>query len=172
MLILSASLQNRPILSLRTGGVVATTTGLIINPNNLKIEGFYCQDKFDKSQKVLVSIEVRDILPQGIVVNDHESLSDASDLVRLQPVMDIGFDVINKTVVTASKTRVGKVGDYAADSSSLYIQKLYVQRSLLKSIGGGQLSIDRNSIIEITNKKIIVQEILKPLKGSVATATN
>jgi hypothetical protein len=66
---------------------------------------------------------------------------------------------------------LGKVNDFAADSQTLYIQKLYIGQPLLKSLSGGQLSVDRTHIVEITNKKIVVQDILRPTKaGAPVTA--
>lgn len=161
MLLLSASLLNQPVLSLRTGGTVAIAQTPIINPNNMKIEGFYCQDSRSGQQLVLVSQDIRDIIKQGFVVNDFDVLAEPEDLVRLEDVMKIRFDLMGKPVVTVSKDKVGKVNDYAADQETLYIQKLYVGQSLLKSLGGGQLSVDRSQIVEITNKKIIVQDLVQ-----------
>jgi len=152
-------------MSLRTGGAVASTLAPIINPNNLKIEGFYCQDKFSKDTLILVTSEIRDIIDQGIVVNDHDALSQADELVRLKDLIKLSFDVLGKPVVTVTKERLGKVNDYAADDQTLYIQKLYVGQSILKSLSGGQLSVDRTNIVEITNRKIIIQEILRPTKA-------
>lgn len=171
MLQLSAAIIGKPILSLQTGAPVGQTLGAIINPNNLKIEGFYCQDRFEKKQMILLSLEIRDILPQGLVVNDHHALSDPDELIRLKDVLALGFDLIGKPVYTVGKHRIGKVADYAADSTSLYIQKLYVHRSILKSLNTGQLSVDRTNIVEITSKKIVIQEILKGTPaGAPATA--
>ncbi len=161
MLQLSAAIIGKPILSLQTGSPVGETLGVIINPNNLKIEGFYCQDRFEKKQMILLSQEVRDILPQGLVVNDHHALTDPDELVRLKDVLDLRFELFGKPVHTVSRARIGKVADFAVDSSSLYVQKLYVARSILKSLNTGQLSVDRSNIVEITNRKIVIQEILK-----------
>lgn len=162
---------NKPVLSLRTGGAIATTISPIINPNNLKIEGFYCQDKFEKkSPTILLTQDIREILTQGLVVNDHEALTDPSELIRLKKVLDLDFELIGKPVVTVNKEKLGKVNDFAAEKETLYIQKLYVGQSLLKSLSTGQLSVDRSNIIEITNKKVVIQEILKPIKSSVPAA--
>ena len=165
MLQLSAALIGKDVLSLQTGAPVGTTIGAIINPNNLKIEGFYCQDRFEKKPMILLSQEIRDILPQGLVVNDHHALTEPGELIRLKKILDMGFELIGKPVQTVSKERIGKVADFAADSSTLYIQKLYVSRSILKSLNTGQLSVDRNDIVEITNKRIVINEILKPVKS-------
>ncbi len=161
MLQLSASLLNKSVLSLRTGTAIATITAPIINPDNLKIEGFYCEDRFDKRQLVLLYQDIRDILAKGYVVNDHDVLVEPEELVRLQKVMETNFDLIGKHVVTLSKQKVGKVSDYAAETSTMYVQKIYVAQSILKSLTGGSLSIDRSQINEITPKRIIIDDLLK-----------
>ena len=43
----------------------------------------------------------------------------------------------------------------------MYVQKIYVAQTLLKSFTGGSLSIDRNQINEITPKRIIINELAK-----------
>jgi len=161
MLQLSESLLNKPVMSLRTGQAVATAQEPIINPNNLKIEGFYCTDRFNRQELILLYQDIRDIIPQGFVVDDHDVLVEPSELVRLKDIMHIGFTLIGKPVVTVGKQRIGKVSDYATEMETLYIQKLYVSQSMLKSFTGGSLGIDRNQINEITDKKIIINELLK-----------
>jgi sporulation protein YlmC with PRC-barrel domain len=161
MLQLSESMLNRPVMSLRTGQQVATAVTPIINPNNLKIEGFYCTDRFNKDQLILLYQDIRDIIPQGFVIDDHDVLAEPSELVRLRDVLEIGFKLIGKPVETTSKEHVGKVSDYATEIETMYIQKLYVSQSLFKSFAGGNLGIDRNQINEITDRKIIINELLK-----------
>jgi len=148
-------------MSLRTGQPVATAVEPIINPNNLKIEGFYCTDKFSKDELVLLYQDIRDVIAQGFVVDDHAVLVEAHELVRLKDVMKLGFTLIGKPVVTVGKERVGKVNDYATEMETMYIQKLYVGQSVLKSFSGGSLGVDRTQINEITDKKIIINELLK-----------
>lgn len=157
---LSESLVGRPVMSLRTGQSVATTTAAIFNPNNLKLEGFYCQDKFTRKELILLYQDVRDVIPQGIVVNDHDVLAEPQELVRLKKVMDIGFELIGKQVVTLSKQRLGKVTDYATEVETMYVQKLYVSQGILKGLTRGNLALDRSQINEITDKKIIVNDLL------------
>ncbi len=170
MLKLSAALLNQPIMSLRTGAPVATTESLIINPNNLKIEGFYCIDRFNGQRLILLQQDIRDIMPQGIAINDHDVLSEPEDLIRLQDTLKINFQILGKSVVTDAKKRLGKVNDFAADSQSLYIQKIYVSQSVFKSFSGGQLSIDRDQVIEITPHKIVVQDPLQLTRASLPAA--
>lgn len=152
---------NRPVMSLRTGTQVATATEPIINPNNLKIEGFYCTDRFDNKKLILLCQDIRDTIPQGFVIDDHDVLAEPEELVRLEKVLKLEFELLGKPIQTVSKQKVGKVGDYAVETSSMYIQKIYATQSLLKSLTGGSLSIDRSQINEITDKRIIINDLLK-----------
>jgi sporulation protein YlmC with PRC-barrel domain len=168
MLQLSATLLKKSVLSLRTGSPIATITGLIINPDNLKIEGFYCEDRFNKQRLVLLCQDIRDTLPQGYVVDDHDVLTEPDELVRLQKVMQMSFTLIGKPVLTVGGEKLGKVSDYAAETGSMYIQKIYVSQSILKSFTGGSLSIDRSQINEITPKRIIVNDLESKVPATVA----
>lgn len=159
MLQLSGSLLHRSVLSLRTGGVVGTTLSAIINPNNLKLEGFYCLEAFEKKTTVLLYQDIRDNIPQGLVVNDHDALVDPAELVRLKKTMDLHFELIGKKVVTTSHHKLGKVSDYATEMDTMYIQKVYVAQSVFKNLTGGNLGIDRSQIVEITDKKIVVHDL-------------
>lgn len=168
MLQLSKSLLNRPIISLRTGSSIGTTQGTIINPNNLKIEGFYCFDAFNKRQRaILLYQDIRDIGSQGIFVNDHEVLTHPDELIRLKEIIAHNFELLGKPVVTVNKTKLGKVSDYAVEAETMYVQKIYVARSVFKSLSMGSLSVDRSQIVEITSRRIIIQE---PLQGVPATS--
>ncbi len=170
MLQLSDALINRPILSLRTGAQIATAMVPIINPNNLKVEGWYCQDRFSKETLVLLEQDVRDIIRQGIVVNDHDVLTEPEELVRLKEILDYEFELIGKPVVTTSNKRVGKINDYAVEVETLYIQKIYVGQSIMRSLGNGSLSVDRSQITQITNRKVVIQDPLQPKKAGMSTA--
>ena len=172
MLQLSSSLLNKSVLSLRTGTPIATVTSAIINPNNLKIEGFYCLDRFSKEELVLLYQDIRDVMPQGFVVNDHDVLAEPEELVRLKDVMQLGFELVGKQVVTTSKQKVGKVSDYAAETETMYIQKIYVAQSILKSLTGGSLSIDRTQINEITPRRVIINELTKSAPAAATAAIN
>jgi uncharacterized protein YrrD len=171
MLKLVHSLLNQSVVSLRTGGLIAHIDSAIVNPNNLKIEGFYCVDSRSRQRLVLLVQDIRDMVPQGIVVDDHDVLVEPDELVRLEKVLKLDYELIGKPVQTAKKQRLGKVNDYAVDDQSFYVQKLYVERSLLKSISNGQLSIDRSEIVEVTDKRVIIKELQKTSKSGLPVAS-
>jgi uncharacterized protein YrrD len=166
-------LLNSPIISLRNGGRLGETTGFVINPKNLKIEALYCDIPTSKSKMFLLTQDIRDISQNGILINDYADLSEADDLIRLKRLIESQFTILDKPVVTVNKDKLGKVKDYAIDSGSLFVHKLYVIQPIYKDITGKQLVIDRSQIIEVTNSKIIVKEVFGSVKieKTISTAT-
>lgn len=155
---LSSIYYNRKVLSLRTGGPVGQALSPVINPNNLKIEGWYATAQGSREAMVLPVPEVRDIISKGIVVDDHTAMTPVEDLVRLRKVIDTAYEPIGKQVITEGKKKLGKVQDYAVDTESMFIKKLYVGQSLLKNFSAQQLVIDRSQIVEINDRIIKVRE--------------
>ncbi len=170
MLALGHQYITKPILSLRTGAPVGNTLRPIIDPNNLKIEGWHAEDRFTKKRGVMLSQDVRDVLMQGFVVNDHDAITDPHELVRLEKLLQIDFALIGKPVYTDRKKRVGKVTDYAFDKDSFFIQRLYITESVFKNLGGGTRLIDRTQIVEVTDRKIVVREATAQNQASVPAA--
>ena len=165
MLVLSKMILQRPVMSLRTSSQVATATQAIINPNNLRIEVFFCVDSLERSkQLILLHKDIRDVLTAGLIIDDHADLAEPEDLIRLKKTIDLHFEIIGKKVKTQSNKRLGKVVDYAVDPESMMIKKIYTSQSLVKNFMGGTLSIDRNQVIEITNKEIIVQDAVEKVE--------
>ena len=152
-------------MSLRSGGPIAIIKEPIINPNNLLIEGWICEDNRDRSQLVLLSNDIRDVLPQGFAVNDHDALSDVEDLVRLQELLALKFNLLGLKVTSESGKHYGKISDYAFETNNMYVQKLYASQSLVKNFSGGTLSIDRAQIVEVTNKRIVIEDPTEKARG-------
>ena len=162
MLQLSNFLYNRPVMSLRTGGQIATAIAPVLNPKSLKVEGFYCQDSLSHKQLILLGQDIREASRRGFIVDDYDVLVEPDDLVRLREVLELAFELLKKPVETVSKQKVGRVNDYAIEMSTMYIQKLYVGQPIWKSLTGGSLSVDRNQIVEVTTRRIIINELLQP----------
>ena len=156
MLRLSASLRNQPVLSLRSGGSIATAIEPIINPHNLKIVGWWCKAAGGQ-ELALLTDNVREILTTGLAVNDEADLSDQQDLVRHKDILEIRFQLMDKLVRT-KRQKLGKVSDFSYNDG-FFVQKLYVARSLVKVFAKEDtLLIDRSQILEVTDNYILVND--------------
>jgi uncharacterized protein YrrD len=158
MLLQSQQLLNSDVLSLHTGRVIASTYGLIINPDKLEVVGFYCESGGNKDPDILLTQDVRDIAPGKLLVNSHEAVAPASELIRLKDLLDLKFTILDKQVKTESGKRLGKVEEYVVETNSFMIQKLYVKQSILKNLTANSLVIDRQQIIEVSNSAITVTD--------------
>lgn len=165
MLLQSRQISGAQILSLHTGRPIAQVNEPIINPHNLEVVGFYVANPRSRQQPlVLLSNDVRDIAPKKVLVNSADELTAATDLVRLQDTLKIRFSLLGKLVKTTSKRRLGRVEEYVIDTESNLVQKIYVKQSLLKSLAVNSLVIDRQQIVEVTDRQITVSDatVAKP----------
>jgi sporulation protein YlmC with PRC-barrel domain len=121
-------------------------------------------------QLVLLSGDIRDILPQGFAVNDHEVLTEAKELIRLKEVLELRFELLGLKVTSESGKNYGKINDFAYETNNLFVQKLYVSQSIVKNFSGGTLSVDRSQIIEVTNRRIIIEDPTEPARGHAQSA--
>jgi hypothetical protein len=156
MLMMSKSLYGRPIISLRSEGHIGIAVEPIINPHNLKILGWWCKTS-GGGRQVLLTESVREMAPDGLMVDDEASLSSPAELARHQGLLDIKFQLPDKLVKT-KRSKLGKVSDYTFDES-MFVQKLYVSRSLTKIFSSEDtLIIDRSQILEVTDHHILVED--------------
>lgn len=155
-------------MSLRIGAPIATAEEPIINPHNLKILGWWCKDPETKDKLILLADEVREIMPGSLAVNDQDALSEPEDLVRHREILEIHFKLHDKLVRT-KRQRLGKVSDYSYNEG-LFVQKLYVQRSLMKVFSAeDMLIVDRTQILEVTDRHILVRDVeIKATESSMA----
>lgn len=148
---------NQPIVSLRTGGVIGVAKEPIINPHNLKILGWWCKTPDSNREAVLLAEDVRESSPAGLLINDAEELADPEDLARHKEILDIHFELMDKTV-KSKRHKLGKVSDYSYNEG-MFVQKLYVARPLVKIFSTEDtLIIDRRQILEVTDHHILVKD--------------
>lgn len=171
MLMMSKGLFNKPILSLHAEGQIGIALRPIINPHNLKIIGWWCSSPTTPKQLVLLTESVREMMPNGLAVDNDSALSSPEDLVRHREILDIQFVLLDKLVRT-KRHKLGKVSDYTYDES-MFVQKIYVARSLVKIFSPEDtLIIDRNQIQEVTDNYILVDDNeVKETQEDIAGAT-
>lgn len=156
-LLLANTLAKGQVFSIRSAGPIGKIIDLLINPNNLKIEAFYCKTRAASHTQLLLTQDVRQVLVKGLIIDDHEHLSDPDDLPRLKQVLDIDYQLINKKVRQGNR-KLGTVTDFVIDQQTFFITKLYVQPGLLKRLDTSQLVIARQQIVEVNDDEIVVSD--------------
>lgn len=140
--------------SIRSSGRIGRVVDIVINPHNLHIDGITCRIVGERRNQLISPSDVRDISPKAVVIDDHDRLMDPEDAVRLKPIMELGFS-LEKLKAYVGSRRVGTVEDFAVDQQSLFIQKIYVQPTLLGRLSTDRLVFSRSQVHEVTKSKIV-----------------
>lgn len=144
--------MNRPIMSLHTGSQIGVAKDVIINPHTLSVLGWWCEP----GKRVLLTSEIRENGSHGVVIDDENNMADRTELHRHQEVLNLKFFLIGKDVKSSDK-KIGRITDFAVDEAFI-VQKLYVDKSLIKGLTSDTLLVSRSQIIEVTDKYIVIAD--------------
>lgn len=158
MLITSDQVDGAQVLSLHVGRPVATVTKPIIDPRKLQIVGFFVDHTGPEKDAVLLTQDIREVAAGRLLINSADEITAADQLFRLQDVLELDFVLEGKRVVTDNQRKVGTVKHYVAETDTFLIQKLYVRPPVLRSLMVDNAIVNRQQIIEVTDKKIIVAD--------------
>lgn len=170
MLIDATKLINYPVLSLHVGGMIAKTTKIIIDPDDLKIVGFELMgpDVGGENGTVLQIKDIREFSDIGMVVDSIDEFVNPEDIVKLDKIMSLGFELENMKVESKKGAKLGKVSRYLVNTENFMVQQFVVQRPFMKSFLDPELLIGRSEITKVTNDKIIVKDEEDKIKKGVA----
>lgn len=165
MLLLGSKLIDMPILSLQTGGRLATTKKAVINPADLKVLAYeVAGPRLNQKPSFLRIADIREISPIGIIVDSNEELVGLDDVILIKKIINLDFNLLGIKIINQQKSKIGVAIDYIIDSDSLYIKKIRVKQTFLKSLNKTELLIDRTQIVEISNDYIMVKDGLSKVK--------
>ena len=155
MILLGSAVLNAEIFSIQTGGKVARTTRAIINPANLQIIAFEVSGPLVQQHPALMLLsDVRELSNMGFIVDDIDQFIAPADVVRVNDVYQLKFDIIGKLVLDEKRHKLGKVIDFTIDTTQFLIMQLSVKRPLLRSFNDTEILVHRSQIIEINNDSI------------------
>ena len=147
-----------PVVGVRGGNRLTITAEPVINPSRMRVEAFYCDNRADELDMVLYAEDILEISNIGIVVDSEDSIMPTTDLVRLEEIIEIDFQLIGKNVETESGDKLGKVENYAVDDTSFKIEKLYARPQLIRSLRANDFIISRRQIASVNDKSIVVKD--------------
>ena len=159
MLINDTRLTNLSVLSLHIGGKIGVAKRPIINPSNLHIVAYEVFTPNDPSiSKYLLVSDIREFGSLGLIIDAGDELVLAGDVIRLDELLAVNFQLIGITVRDEDGKKLGKVSGYTLDTLQYSIQQLTVRQGLLKGISDtAGLLVHRSQIVEVNNTTIIVK---------------
>jgi len=171
MLVIGSNMTGFPVLSIHLGGEVAFAQRAIVDPETLQIIAFELGGDVISDPEVgnyLMIDDIREYSSEGFIVDSTDVFVEKEDVIRLNEVLELGFNLIGLKVVTKEDRKLGKVEDFTIDTNSFMIYQLIVRRPMLQSFSDPQLTINRSQITEIDDYKVTIdhdrEEIKLPTK--------
>lgn len=171
MLMLGSRFYQRPVMSLQTGGRLATTGLPVIDPGALKIVAFQVEGPLLTERPAFLRIqEIREIAPMGMIVDSADDIVGLEDVISLKKLYDIEFELLDMPVIDEHKKKIGKVEDYTLETGGFVIQQIRVKRGILQGLNDTGLLIHRDQIVKVTDNEIIVKSTAKKAAEPVTEA--
>lgn len=152
---------NKPVLSLHVGGRIATTTGAVIDPENLQVIAYTVDGPAIKNDpeigNILSTDDIREISDIGIIVDSADRFTTREEVMHFDEVMKLRFNLVGLKVVTQDGKKIGRITDYTLDSATMMVYQLIVQRPFMSSLIDPELTINRSQIIEVDDYKITIR---------------
>lgn len=162
MLIPESQLTDTPVMSLHTGGKIASLDSPVIDPTNLSIIAYRLKDTPQKKNPTFLLIaDIREMSSLGVIVDNADDLVELGDVIKLDELYKLGFQLEGKNVVEEMGKKIGKIEDYSVDTLSFMVHKLHVKQGLLKSFNGTIALIDRSQIVEVNDHSVLVKTTAK-----------
>lgn len=177
MLMVGSRFIGMPVLSLHIGGQTASVKRTIVDPEDLKIIAFELEGPLLKDPEIgsyLMADDIRETSSQGLVVDSADRFVEPEDVIRLNNILELNFNLEGLKVVAKdgkNEKKLGKIVDYTVDSSTLTIFQLIAQRPFMESFVDPQLTINRSQITEIDDYKITIKHDKQKVKVAPAKHT-
>ncbi len=168
MLVIGSNVLGMPVLSLHVGGEVAVTTKAIIDPEDLRVRAYEVDgpilDNDPEVGYILDTNDVREFSQEGLIIDSTDRFANDGDIIRIDEIKKLEFDLIGLKVVTSKGKKIGKVVDYTLDSNTFMVYQIVVQRPFMESFIDPQLTINRSQITEIDDFKITIKHDKQQVK--------
>lgn len=160
MLISNDDLLGEKVLSLHTGGPIAEIDKIIIDPHSLKVIAFELTGNLIGGQHgtILETSSVREFSRLGLIIDSIDELVFPGDIIKLDEIMSLHFDLIDLKVESKKGTKLGRVKNYTIGREDFLIYQLIVKRPAIKALVDPELTIHRSLISEVNDEKIIIKE--------------
>ncbi|MBQ6375458.1 hypothetical protein IJJ37_00785 [Candidatus Saccharibacteria bacterium] len=166
MLIYASRLLGTPLLSMQAAGEIGYLSGLIVDPDALKIIAFYVTGALaSRSMNILDVRSIREYSNLGAVIDSVDELVEKDDVMRISQVIGLNFTLPGLKVETKKGTKLGRVIDFTVTDDNFTVKQLIVKRPLVKSFLDPELTIPRTEIVEITDYKVIVKDEEKTIRA-------
>jgi uncharacterized protein YrrD len=126
---LFSTIRNAPVISYESRNQIGSLIDVLIHPKTLQIEGVYVAiPQFILSTHRFIAAADITRIGSTIVVSHEDVLTDASDIFRLQPLLQNFIPILGARVFTQDSQYLGKAVDVQFDTETLSVIQIVIKK--------------------------------------------
>ncbi len=133
---------------------------VIINPDSGKVAGFFLAPS---NKKVIAAIDVLS-WTDYVKISDEQDIVETDEVIQINNILEQNIPVFRNKVYTKDGDYVGVVIDIGFDNKFFSLTCLVVAKGFLGIVFWDKKIIAAQDILEITKNKIIIKNLVKPVK--------
>lgn len=167
MLVINDAISGKKVMSIHAGGAIASIEGALIDPSNLKILAFSVNAKNIKYFSVVFSSDIREWGQIGAIINSEDEIIEVDEnLPKIKDIAQSKFRLEGIGVRTESGRRLGRVKNYIFETDGFFVVKFYIEKIAWLGIFKQPIVIERESIINVTDKFLVVSDDASKVKNT------
>ena len=145
----------KTVIGLNNHQRIAQISGVLVNPYRLTVVGFWVKPRYQSTDLLLLSEDIRQLTSQRALVNDQSVLTSASDLPKLSRIIEIGYSIVGKKIV-GDQRQLGRAIDFNFHNTSYEVSHIVGRGNRWQRLKMTQLMFSRSQIIRVDSHQIIV----------------
>jgi sporulation protein YlmC with PRC-barrel domain len=160
MLVPNSAIIGQSVKSLSTYEDIARIEHAIVDYDDLTVIAYEISGRLARELDVdtLLTSDIRELANLGAIVDSSDELINANDVLRVAEIKRLRFDLIGLKVETKYGKKLGVVTDFTYDPQTFMVMQFIVKRPLTRSLLDPFLTIPRESVVEVTDYKLILKD--------------
>ena len=146
------------IVDPQTGTQLAQAPSAINDPRNLSIAAFELEGPLLSIAPAYLRVnEIREVSSIGMIIDSNDEIVASGDIIALDNLLKMNFQLIGLSVVDELKHKLGKVEDYTLETGGFVFLHMHVKSGLFRGPTHTGLLILRSQATVITDASMFVQ---------------
>lgn len=155
MIYSASSLVGKSVISIRLSSSIGQIEGILIDPNRLSVAGLWVKTNTQPQPLLLINEDVRQLTSQRAIIDDHNQLTEPTDLPKLEPILNANYVIPGKKIV-ADNRKIGVAVDFHFNNESYLVSHIVSRPAGLRKLRLSQETFERRQIKEIDDRQIVV----------------
>jgi len=146
------------VLEFDSGDLVATVSGIIVDPDTGIVEAFWVKPTTLNVRSAILRVPDIVELKKNFYINSDKVLAQAEDVIRISEILTDGRTFLRNSVKNEAGHSYGTCVDLGFDTKTFALRHIYSKRSVLGLITLDERIFSYNNIIRVLPEMILVDD--------------